>query len=118
MVRFFLFLLGTVAGFIAAIFVLPIPGKTFFNKMSRLPNGVKTLIDDGIELGVSFWKLLIGISEDLGLRLRESLESAKVKTEKVHEQLEANRKREHHIQDILNSDVDEIGDEVANKISL
>ncbi len=116
MIRFFLFIIGIISGLVAAIFVLPIPGKTFFNKMSRLPTGVKTLIDDSMDLGISFWKLVIGLSEDFGIRLRESLESAKSKTEKMREQLEANRKRERHIKDIAASDEGEIGDEIAEQI--
>jgi|GEM_PF-2733471 len=117
MIRFFLFILGIVSGLVTAIFVLPIPGKTFFNKMSRLPTGVKTLIDDSIDLGISFWKLIIGLSDDMGIRLRESLESAKTKTEQMREQLEANRKREQHTKDILRNDDDELSDDVAERIS-
>ncbi len=116
MIRLLLFILGTIAGLVSAIFVLPIPGKTFFNKMSRLPTGVKTLIDDSIDLGISFWKLIIGLSEDFGIRLRESLETAKTKTERMRLQLEVNRKREQHIKDIVAND-DEIGDEIVEKIS-
>ncbi len=116
MIRFFLFILGIISGLVAAIFVLPIPGKTFFNKMSRLPTGVKSLIDDSMDLGISFWKLIIGLSDDLGIRLRESLEGAKNKTDQMREQLEANRKREQHLKDIANSDEGEIGDEIAEQI--
>ncbi len=117
MIRFFLFIIGIISGIVTAIFVLPIPGKTFFNKMSRLPTGVKSLIDDSIDLGVSFWKLVIGLTDDLGIRLRESLESVKNKTEQMREQLEANRKREHNAHEILSNDNDEISDEVVERIS-
>ncbi len=117
MIRFFLFVLGTIAGLVAAIFVLPIPGKTFFNKMSRLPTGVKSLIDDSMDLGISFWKLIIGFSDDIGIRLRESLESAKNKTDHMREQLEANRKREQQAKVILSNDEEEISDDVIERIS-
>ncbi len=117
MIRFFLFVIGTIAGLVAAIFVLPIPGKTFFNKMSRLPTGVKSLIDDSMDLGISFWKLIIGFSDDVGIRLRESLASAKNKTDSMREQLEANRRREEQAKKILSNDDDEISDDVIEKIS-
>ncbi len=117
MIRFLLFILGTIAGLVTAIFVLPIPGKTFFNKMSRLPTGVKTLIDDGIELGVAFWRLLIGVSDDIGFRLRQSLESAKAKTEEVSRRLEANKRQDIRLRQVLANDEDDISEDVAEKLS-
>lgn len=57
--KFILFVLGAVIGFIAALFILPLPGNTFFNKMYRLPSTVKDFIDDAIELFSSVLRLYL-----------------------------------------------------------
>lgn len=58
---FFLFFVGVLLGFMAALVVLPLPGTTFFNKMYRLPNNVKNFIDDAIEFFSSVLRLYFSI---------------------------------------------------------
>lgn len=59
--RLVFFVFGTVSGFVIALLVLPIPGKTLFNKMSKLPNNVKKLIDDTIDFSSAFFNLINAI---------------------------------------------------------
>lgn len=58
MLRLIFFLIGIACGFAAAIIALPLPGKTFFNRMSKLPPGAQNLIDNSIDLGISFFRLV------------------------------------------------------------
>jgi hypothetical protein len=81
MLRFLIFVWGIALGFATAIFVLPIPGRTFFNKMSKLPVKLKDLIDNSIEIFVSLSKLGTGVYEDINLRLTEAIEEAKITME-------------------------------------
>jgi gas vesicle protein len=75
--RFLFFILGIVGGFAAALLVLPLPGRTFFNKMSRLPNSIKNLIDDSFSLGISLIKIGFGLYEDFQSKFEEALSAAK-----------------------------------------
>lgn len=88
MFRFIFFLFGIFAGFIAAIFILPVQGKTFFNKMSQLPKSSQDLIDDCVNLSVSLSKIAIGFVEDLKFRVAESSKVAEKAMEAVREKKE------------------------------
>ena len=90
MFRLVFFLLGILTGFIAAIFFLPLQGKTFFNKMSQLPKPVQDLIDDGINIIISFSKMTVGLVEDLKYRVVESSKVAEKAMQAVREKNEVN----------------------------
>jgi hypothetical protein len=77
MLRFLSFIAGAVLGFAMAIAYLPIPGKTFYNKMSRLPEGIQNIIDDSIDIGTSFGKIFMSFTEELRFRFVESTKVAK-----------------------------------------
>lgn len=66
--RFIAFIIGIVSGFSAALFVLPLPGKTFFNKMSRLNPQAKNLIDDSIDLISAIFKVSLTLSKEIAYR--------------------------------------------------
>jgi len=80
--------MGILAGFIAAIFVLPIQGKTFFNKMSQLPKSIQNLIDDCINIVISLSKTTVGLVEDLKYRVVESSRVAEKAMQAVRENKE------------------------------
>lgn len=88
MFRFIFFLFGIIAGFITAILVLPIHGKTFFNKMSQLPKPSQDLIDECINLTVSLGKIAIGFVEDLKYRVAESSKVAEKAMQAIREKKE------------------------------
>ena len=90
MFRLLCFLLGILGGFIAAIFILPVQGKTFFNKMSQLPKSVQDLIDDVVNVVISFSKTTVGLVEDLKYRVVESSRVAEKAMQAVREQKETN----------------------------
>jgi hypothetical protein len=90
--RFLFFLGGIVAGFMAAIFLLPLPGKTFFNRMSRLPNGVKNLIDDGLELGNAFLKIGLTIYKELNFGINLGINKSQKNVNKFWESLQNHQK--------------------------
>jgi hypothetical protein len=88
MLRFLFFLGGIVAGFMAAIFLLPLPGKTFFNRMSRLPNGVKNLIDNGLDLGNAFLKIGLTIYKELRFGVSLGINKSKKSVNKLRERFQ------------------------------
>lgn len=88
MFRFIFFLFGIIAGFITAILVLPVQGKTFFNKMSQLPKPTQDLIDECINLTVSLSKIAIGFVEDLKYRVAESSKVAEKAMQAIREKKE------------------------------
>lgn len=94
MFRLLTFMIGAIAGVAAAIFILPIPGKTFFNKMARLPKGSKDLIDDTIDLSISFFKLCLGFASNLTDKVGEALTVAKDRADAVREEFEAKKELE------------------------
>lgn len=120
MFRLIFFLFGIVCGFVAAIFVLPIPGKTFFNKMSKLPNSAKDLIDDGLDLAVSLSKILLGVYQELKIRLAEALEVAHDRTESMRRELESKSIVEELVEDssghkkTMQKVMDKIGDKMLS----
>ncbi len=59
--RLAIFAIGLTAGFLAALAVLPVPGKTYFNKMSKLPLSIRNLIDDTISLSINITKFLLSL---------------------------------------------------------
>ncbi len=71
MFRFIAFIFGIVAGFAAALVVLPFPGKTFFNRMSKLPSGTKKLIDNSISLFSTLVQFSSSSSSEFGARASE-----------------------------------------------
>lgn len=99
MLRLIFFLFGSLLGFIAAIFVLPIPGKTFFNRVARLPKGAQDLIDDSIDLSVSFVRLATVFLEDVNLKLSEFTKTARNKANEIREGLETSQKIAHEIRE-------------------
>ncbi len=60
-VRFILFVISAALGFLVAILILPFPGKTFFNKMYKLPNRAKVFVDDSIALISSFLRVCFSV---------------------------------------------------------
>ena len=88
MFRLIFFLFGIVTGFITAILVLPVQGKTFFNKMSQLPKPSQNLIDDSISLIVSLSKIAIGFVDDLKYRIAESSKVAEKAMQAIREKKE------------------------------
>ena len=90
MFKLVFFLLGILTGFIAAIFFLPLQGKTFFNKMSQLPKPAQDLIDYTINVIISFSKMTIGLVEDLKYRVVESSRVAEKAMQAVREKNEVN----------------------------
>ncbi len=121
MFRLIFFLFCIVRGFVAAIFVLPIPGKTFFNKMSKLPNSAKDLIDDGLDLAVSLSKILLGVYQELKIRLAEALEVAHDRTESMRRELESKSIVEELVEDssghkkTMQKVMDKIGDKMLSR---
>lgn len=88
--RLITFLIGISVGLITALNILPIPGNTIFNKMSRLPNGLKSLIDDAIELWGSFFNLSFAVSKDLYLQFQNLKRKVKARLKKVEERYRQN----------------------------
>jgi len=86
----FRFLIGIIFGFVAAVMILPLPGKTFFNKLSKLPKGSRAFVDDAIELGLSFVNLCQGVAEDMREKILAAAEVARNKADEVREELEEN----------------------------
>ena len=97
MFRLMIFILGAIFGVVAAIFILPLPGKTFFNKMSRLPKGTKNLIDDSIDLAISFWKLCLGVVSEITQKADAAIKAAKEKAELVRIELEERKESEESV---------------------
>lgn len=85
MIRFILFIMGIAVGFAAAIATLPLPGKTFFNRMSKLPPKARDLIDNGIDLGIAFFRLASTSFKEFAHRTNIILEETKIKVQKVKE---------------------------------
>ena len=67
-IRLILFLFGICLGMAAAIAALPLPGKTFFNRMSKLPKGVRSLIDNGIDLSISITQLISSVAREVAMK--------------------------------------------------
>lgn len=89
MFRFLIFIGGITLGFMTAIFVLPMPGRTFFNKMSKLPKNLKDIIDHGLGIAISLVKLGSGVYEDVNLRLKEAVEEAQSKIDELKSENQA-----------------------------
>ncbi len=85
--RFLLFIAGIVAGFLTALVVLPLPGKTFFNRMSKLPPTAKDLIDNSIGLGVAVFRVGMSAGKEINLKCSEAYKFSKVKLEQINAQL-------------------------------
>ena len=81
-----------ISGFIAALVILPLPGKTFFNRMSNLPPSAKALIDNSIELGVAVGRLAFNVSRDLNQKIREGIKFTKAKFTLIREKIQFARK--------------------------
>lgn len=90
--KFLLFVFALVSGFMVALAVLPLPGKTFFNRMSQLPPSAKALIDNSIELGVSIGRLVFNLSRELDQRFREGFSFTRSKITVIKEKIEIARK--------------------------
>ncbi len=90
--KFLFFIFGIVSGFMLALVVIPLPGKTFFNRMSKLPTSAKDLIDHSISLGVALGRLVFTVSKEINHKLRETYNKAKSKLVLMQEKL--NKARE------------------------
>jgi hypothetical protein len=90
--KFLLFIAALVSGFMVALVVLPLPGKTFFNRMSQLPPSAKDLIDHSIGLGVAIGRLVFNLSRELNLQLRESISLTRSKVGLIKEKIAQLRK--------------------------
>ncbi|MBT6844009.1 MAG: hypothetical protein HOA17_09515 [Candidatus Melainabacteria bacterium] len=84
MFRFISFILGIAAGFALALAVLPIPGKTFFNRMSKLPPSAKDLIDNSISLGISFFRVAFTAGKEFNHRFSAVMDKTKVKIDELN----------------------------------
>lgn len=91
MIRFFLFILGIAVGFAAAIATLPLPGKTFFNRMSKLPPKARDLIDNGIDLGISFFRLATTSFREFSHRATAALEETRIKVQEIKERYQESK---------------------------
>jgi gas vesicle protein len=90
-IRFILFLFGICLGMAAAIAALPLPGKTFFNRMSKLPRSVRSLIDNGIDLAISITQLMSSIARDLSTKTSKAAELTKEKFAQIKRDIEIQR---------------------------
>lgn len=84
MFRFISFIFGIAAGFALALAVLPLPGKTFFNKMSKLPPTAKDLIDNSINLGISAFRLASTAGKEFNHRFSDVLDKTKIKIDELN----------------------------------
>ena len=94
MIRFFLFIIGIAVGFAAAIATLPLPGKTFFNRMSKLPPKTRNLIDNGIDLGVSFFRLATTSFREFSHRATIALEETKSKVQEIKQRYQESQEEQ------------------------
>lgn len=90
-IRFILFLFGICLGMAAAIAALPLPGKTFFNRMSKLPKGVRSLIDNGIDLAIAVTKLLSSFAREIGMKTSQVADLTKEKFGQIKRDIEIER---------------------------
>ena len=90
-IRFILFLFGICLGMAAAIAALPLPGKTFFNRMSKLPRGVRSLIDNGIDLAISITQLISSITRELSMKTGQMAQVTKEKFGQIKRDIEIQR---------------------------
>lgn len=84
MFRFFSFIFGIAAGFTLALVVLPIPGKTFFNRMSKLPTTAQDLIDNSINLGISFFRVVFAAGKEINHHFNNIMDKTKVKIDELN----------------------------------
>jgi hypothetical protein len=85
MFRFLSFVFGIAAGFTLALVLLPIPGKTFFNRMSRLPSSAKDLVDHSISLGISFFRLVFVVGKEFNHRFSDIIKGTKAKIDELND---------------------------------
>jgi hypothetical protein len=90
-IRFILFLFGICLGMAAAIAALPLPGKTFFNRMSKLPRGVRSLIDNGIDLSIAVTQLLSSFAKEVGIKTSQVADLTKEKFGQIKRDIEIER---------------------------
>jgi len=114
MIRFFLFIIGIAVGFAAAIATLPLPGKTFFNRMSKLPPKARNLIDHGIDLGISFFKLATTSFREFSHRANIALETTKTKIQEIKERYQESQDEmaNFNMSDLQSADENRTGVEV------
>jgi len=85
MFRLITFLFAAVMGLIGFLMFAPIPGKTFFNRLSRLPKNVRDLIDDVLEIFSLLSKLFHIAGDEFGERAIRALKVAKLKIDEHNE---------------------------------
>ena len=75
----------------AAIAALPLPGKTFFNRMSKLPKGVRSLIDNGIDLAITITRLVSSLAREFGMKTSQVADLTKEKFAQIKRDIEIKR---------------------------
>ena len=107
-IRFILFIFGISLGMAAAIAALPLPGKTFFNRMSRLPKGVRSLIDNSIDLAISVTQLISIITREIAVKANQTAGMTKEKFTRIkhdiQEQIYQAKDRQKTLDDALKDD--------------
>ena len=90
-IRFILFIFGICLGMAAAIAALPLPGKTFFNRMSKLPKSVRSLIDNGIDLAISITNLLSSFTREISNKTNQFAQTTRDKFGQIKRDVEIER---------------------------
>lgn len=75
----------------AAIAALPLPGKTFFNRMSKLPRAARTLIDNGIDLAIAVIQFISTIAREFGNKTSQVADLTKGKFNQIKRDIEIQR---------------------------
>jgi hypothetical protein len=83
-----MFVGGIVLGFAAAVAMLPLPGKTFFNRMSKLPPKARDLIDNTIDVGISFFCFTSSLVKEVSYKANKALNKGKIKLEEIKQNYE------------------------------
>ena len=91
MLRLILFIFGICLGIASAIAALPLPGKTFFNRMSKLPRGIKSLIDNAIDLAISLIQLFSTLARDCSVKTGQLAVQTKEKFGQIKRDAEMQR---------------------------
>lgn len=85
--RLISFVVGIIAGLWLALMVLPLPGTTIFNKMSKLPANLKKLLDDSIDLFGACFNFALAIGKDLNQQFIRISANIQERIRKVDEKL-------------------------------
>lgn len=72
---------------VTAVLVLPIPGKTFFNRVSKLPDNLKHLIDDVLDIMDATFKLFNIVGDEVIHRLLRKYKSMHRKNIEIRDRI-------------------------------